>query len=50
MCYGDIGHGSDGYYQEWAEQRAALEENKKQARSKNVEEVAARELDDSLPF
>ena len=21
MCYGDIDHGSDGYYREWAEQR-----------------------------
>jgi len=21
MCYGDINHGSDGYYQEWAERQ-----------------------------
>ena len=22
MCYGDIDHGKDGYYQEWAEQQS----------------------------
>lgn len=21
MCYGDINHGSDGYYREWAERQ-----------------------------
>ena len=21
MCYGDMGHGRDGYYREWAERR-----------------------------
>jgi len=28
MCYGDIAHGSDGYYQEWADQQdqAAIEQ------------------------
>lgn len=23
MCYGDIGHGKDGYYEEWARQDEA---------------------------
>lgn len=22
MCMGDIGHGTDGYYQQWAEEQA----------------------------
>lgn len=25
MCYGDIGHGTDGYYQEWAEEQIRQE-------------------------
>jgi hypothetical protein len=26
MCYGDIGHGKDGYYQQWAEEQVRQEE------------------------
>ena len=26
MCYGDINHGSDGYYREWAERQEAEEQ------------------------
>jgi hypothetical protein len=26
MCYGDIGHGSDGYYQEWVKEQEELED------------------------
>jgi len=29
MCYGDINHGHDGYYQRWAEQRLKDEEEQK---------------------
>lgn len=25
MCYGDIGHGNDGYYEEWARQQEEVE-------------------------
>jgi hypothetical protein len=25
MCYGDINHGSDGYYREWAEEQMRQE-------------------------
>ncbi len=25
MCYGDINHGRDGYYQEWAERQTERE-------------------------
>ena len=25
MCYGDIGHGKDGYYQQWAEEQVRQE-------------------------
>lgn len=31
MCYGDIDHGSDGYYREWAESQ----EKEEQEREKN---------------
>lgn len=33
MCYGDIDHGTDGYYREWAEQQseqAAREEQERE--------------------
>ena len=26
MCYGDIDHGRDGYYREWAERQEAQQE------------------------
>jgi hypothetical protein len=25
MCYGDIGHGKDGYYQQWADEQERQE-------------------------
>ena len=28
MCYGDIGHGNDGYYEEWARQQMQDEEER----------------------
>jgi len=30
MCYGDIAHGSDGYYQQWAEQQDKQQQDKQQ--------------------
>jgi hypothetical protein len=30
MCYGDIAHGSDGYYQRWAEQEERREIEQRQ--------------------
>ena len=29
MCYGDIGHGKDGYYKRWAEEQVRQEEEDK---------------------
>ena len=29
MCYGDIDHGTDGYYREWAEKQMMQEEQDK---------------------
>lgn len=26
MCYGDMGHGKDGYYQQWAEEQVRQED------------------------
>ena len=34
MCYGDIDHGSDGYYQEWAEQQIREEYEREQEQDK----------------
>lgn len=28
MCYGDISHGSDGYYQKWAEDQMREDEDR----------------------
>jgi len=43
MCYGDIAHGSDGYYQAWAERQ-------QQAEQQQMDEVSLPLNDDDLPF
>lgn len=30
MCYGDIDHGSDGYYRDWAEEELRRQEEQEQ--------------------
>ena len=30
MCYGDIDHGSDGYYRQWMEDAAEIERQRQQ--------------------
>jgi hypothetical protein len=30
MCYGDIAHGSDGYYREWAEREEERTQEREQ--------------------
>jgi len=30
MCYGDIDHGTDGYYREWAEEMDRQEQERQQ--------------------
>lgn len=30
MCYGDINHGTDGYYRDWAEQELRREEQRRE--------------------
>jgi len=30
MCYGDIEHGTDGYYREWAEEQNRQEEEQQE--------------------
>lgn len=32
MCYGDIGHGKDGYYQRWAEEQMRYWEEEEEMR------------------
>lgn len=31
MCYGDMGHGRDGYYREWSERREREREEERAA-------------------
>lgn len=31
MCYGDISHGSDGYYEDWARQQEREQEREEEA-------------------
>ena len=31
MCYGDPGHGSDGYYEQWLEEQAAQDQIEQEA-------------------
>jgi hypothetical protein len=33
MCYGDVAHGTDGYYEDWLLERMADEENKQREES-----------------
>lgn len=31
MCYGDIDHGSDGYYRQWAEEQETPTDDRREA-------------------
>ena len=44
MCYGDIGYGTDGYYQAWAEDQYRQEAEREQASL----ELANRELEAAI--
>lgn len=35
MCYGDIEHGRDGYYREWAEEQDRQQQEHEQEDNKN---------------
>ena len=37
MCYGDIGHGKDGFYEEWARHQMQEEECQRQAEEEEWE-------------
>ena len=39
MCYGDIGHGKDGYYQDWAEQQQQGHEEQQCATERGEGEI-----------
>jgi hypothetical protein len=40
MCYGDIGHGQDGYYRDWAErQERDRQDRDRQERQEHSENV-----------
>lgn len=36
MCYGDINHGSDGYYQKWAEEQERAREEHEDLAPENI--------------
>ena len=42
MCYGDIAHGKDGYYEEWAREEFAREEALRQ----EMEEIERRMVEE----
>ena len=44
MCYGDIDHGSDGYYRQWAEQRQ--QDDERQQIERELEHQAEEERND----
>lgn len=37
MCYGDIDHGSDGYYRQWAEEQQRQEQEQREAEEQQPE-------------
>jgi hypothetical protein len=38
MCYGDIGHGKNGYYQRWVEEQLEREADEAEAHSQEGKE------------
>ena len=38
MCYGDINHGTDGYYQQWAEEQQQRQREQEQAEQQQLNE------------
>ena len=38
MCYGDIAHGTDGYYEAWAREQERQEEEKQQQQLEDLGE------------
>lgn len=39
MCYGDINHGSDGYYQAWAREQMKREEERDLEEQRHYDEL-----------
>jgi len=39
MCYGDIGYGSDGYYQQWADEQERQADEQERPNEENCDEV-----------
>ena len=37
MCYGDINHGSDGYYQDWADRQNQAEHERQESEQRETE-------------
>ncbi len=57
MCYGDIAHGSDGYYEQWAMQEDQKAEDQRNAENQMEQDEKfvqpknnTKELNDDLPF
>jgi hypothetical protein len=45
MCYGDIDHGSDGYYREWMERGAEIAAEQRAAEDRAYENLQREEND-----
>ena len=48
MCYGDINHGSDGYYEQWALEQLAKEEEQKELERQQLEEMEQEQIEQAL--
>lgn len=43
MCYGDIHHGSDGYYRQWAEEQEQKQAEQRAEEDRQMEQEIERE-------
>jgi len=50
MCYGDIGHGRDGYYQAWAEEQDRQMAERAHDLEQEIEEERLLNSEDEIPF
>lgn len=50
MCYGDIAHGTDGYYEQWAMEQERKRQEEKEIEDRQFESFYEDYEDDELPF
>jgi len=50
MCYGDIAHGRDGYYQAWAEEQERQMSERAHEMEQQIEEQRLSDSEEEIPF